>query len=168
MMRWIRWLGNVGLADVPLVGGKNASLGEMRRSFSALGVPVPDGFAVTAEAFRYFLQANALTDRIAATLADRNTALDAVSRSVRAMVTAGTLPPDLADEIRQAYRQLGGGEVAVRSSATAEDLPGASFAGAHETFLNVSGEPERPGPGAGVLCQPLYRARDPVSRRYAY
>lgn len=139
MMHWIRWFSEVGLADVPLVGGKNASLGEMRRTLGALGVPVPDGFAVTAEAFRYFLQANALTDRIAVALATRDTALEAVSQSARAMVTAATIPPDLADEIRQAYRQLGG-EVAVRSSATAEDLPGASFAGAHETFLNVSGE----------------------------
>jgi pyruvate, water dikinase len=149
-MRWIRWFDEVGIGDVALVGGKNASLGEMLRELRGAGVPVPDGFAVTADAFRHFLDANALQSRIAIAVAAHGQAdvasLELRSRAARDLVLSGTLPPDLEAEIRECYRELSrrcsstNSEVAVRSSATTEDLPGASFAGAHETFLNVRGE----------------------------
>jgi pyruvate,water dikinase len=149
-MQWIRQFSEIGIDDIPLVGGKNASLGEMLRELGPLGVPVPDGFAITADGFRHFLIANSLDGKIGALL---NTAepggvadLDAKSEAVRALVLAAEIPHGLADEIVSAYRELSHRcgaeplEVAVRSSATAEDLPGASFAGAHETILNVQGE----------------------------
>ena len=148
-MQWIRWFGDIGIDDVSLVGGKNASLGEMLRELRAAGVPVPDGFAITADAFRHFLKANELEGRIAAALAQGDgtgvAALDVRSRAARELVLSGRLPADLEAEVRQCYRELSRRsasatlEVAVRSSATTEDLPGASFAGAHETFLNVRG-----------------------------
>jgi pyruvate,water dikinase len=149
-MQWIRWFSEIGIDDVPLVGGKNASLGEMLRELEPLGVPVPDGFAITVEGFRHFLRANSLEQRISALLATTGpedvSAIEAKSLAVRELVLGGVIPPDLAEEIRLAYRELSRRcgepalEVAVRSSATAEDLPGASFAGAHETLLNVQGE----------------------------
>ncbi len=147
-MQWIRWFSEIGIDDVPLVGGKNASLGEMLRELAPLGVPVPDGFAITAEGFRHFLRANSLEQKILALLATTKGVADieAKSLAVRELMLAGTIPPDLAEEIRAAYRELSRRcgeaalEVAIRSSATAEDLPGASFAGAHETMLNVQGE----------------------------
>ena len=149
-MQWIRNFSEIGIDDVPLVGGKNASLGEMLRELAPLGVPVPDGFAITADGFRHFLRANALEEKIKALLPATGpqgvTDIDAQSRAVRDLVLSGNIPSDLADEIRTAYGELSRRcgestlEVAVRSSATAEDLPGASFAGAHETMLNVQGE----------------------------
>ncbi|MBK5186861.1 MAG: phosphoenolpyruvate synthase [Gemmatimonadaceae bacterium] len=149
-MQWIRNFSEIGIDDVPLVGGKNASLGEMLRELTPLGVPVPDGFAITAEGFRYFLRANSLEEKLKALLTAAGPQgvadIDARSRAARDLVFSGNIPPDLADEIRTAYGELGRRcgeptlEVAVRSSATAEDLPGASFAGAHETMLNVQGE----------------------------
>ncbi|HSA54962.1 MAG TPA: phosphoenolpyruvate synthase [Gemmatimonadaceae bacterium] len=150
-MRWIRRFAELGIEDVPLVGGKNASLGEMRRELGALGIPVPDGFAVTADAFREFLSANALEARIGELLRGRGADvgdLEQRSDRIRDLVLAGRIPDGIADEIRAAYWELSRTrreaalEVAVRSSATAEDLPGASFAGAHQTLLNVRGEPE--------------------------
>jgi pyruvate,water dikinase len=148
----MRWFSDIDIADVPLVGGKNASLGEMRRELTSLGIPVPDGFAVTAEAFREFLRANQLEGRVAQLLAGRDradlTALERCSDAVRQMMLAAILPNEIASELRAAYRQLSERagveslEVAVRSSATAEDLPTASFAGAHATLLNVRGEAE--------------------------
>jgi pyruvate,water dikinase len=150
-MQWIRQFSEIGIDDVPLVGGKNASLGEMLRELGPLGVPVPDGFAITAQGFRHFLAASSLQEKIAALLDARGSRgvadLEAKSEAVRALVLGAEIPRDLAEEITAAYRELsrrcGAGEleVAVRSSATAEDLPGASFAGAHETMLNVQGEP---------------------------
>lgn len=149
-MKFILWFADIGIDDVPLVGGKNASLGEMLRELAPIGVPVPDGFAITAEGFRHYLRANALDQRIPALLgATRDNAVadvEAKSLAVRELVLEGTMPPDLAAEILASYRELARRsnsdtlEVAVRSSATAEDLPGASFAGAHETMLNVQGE----------------------------
>jgi pyruvate,water dikinase len=149
-VQWIRWFSEVGIDDVALVGGKNASLGEMLRELAPLGVPVPDGFAITAEGFRHFLRANSLEQKIATALSavgpEGVAGIEAKSLAVRELVLSGTMPPDLADEIRAGYRELSSRyaqpmlEVAVRSSATAEDLPGASFAGAHETLLNVQGE----------------------------
>jgi pyruvate, water dikinase len=149
-VQWIRWFSEIGIDDVALVGGKNASLGEMLRELAPLGVPVPDGFAVTAEGFRHFLRANSLEEKIETALSAAGAGgvadIEAKSLAVRELVLSGTIPPDLADEIRAGYRELSRRysqpmlEVAVRSSATAEDLPGASFAGAHETLLNVQGE----------------------------
>ncbi len=135
---------------MPLVGGKNASLGEMLRELAQAGVPVPDGFAITAEAFHHFVDANGMAPRIAELLAahdpDDVAALEVKSRKIREVILAGALPADLQTQILGLYRELGQRyratdlEVAVRSSATTEDLPGASFAGAHETFLNVRGD----------------------------
>jgi pyruvate,water dikinase len=149
-MSFILWFAEIGIDDVPLVGGKNASLGEMLRELTPLGVPVPDGFAVTAEGFRHYLRANSLDQRIptllGATRDDAVADVEAKSVAVRELVLQGTMPPDLVAEILASYRELSRRsnvdmlEVAVRSSATAEDLPGASFAGAHETLLNVQGE----------------------------
>lgn len=145
----VLWFGDVGIGDVGRVGGKNASLGEMRRGLSAAGVRVPDGFATTAAAFRAHLGANGLEPRIAAELdayhGGRSTLQDA-GAAIRRLFLDSEIPEPIASEIRAAYRELArraGREdpaVAVRSSATAEDLPNASFAGQQETFLNVSGE----------------------------
>lgn len=149
---WIRWFSEIGAADVPEVGGKNASLGEMRRQLAALGIPVPDGFAITATAFRTYLRHNDLEDRIRSELASRvshdQSALDHASQRIADAILAGSFPTELQEAIKGAYRELGRRigveqpEVAVRSSATAEDLPRASFAGAHQSFLNVRGVQE--------------------------
>ncbi len=151
-MRWIRFFHEVGLEDVPLVGGKNASLGEMIRELSPLGVKVPGGFATTSEAYWYFLTANGLKEAIAQELKDLDPddpiLLARASRRLRNLILKGEYPEDLEEEIRQAYRTLSqeAGEealpVAVRSSATAEDLPTASFAGQQESYLYVQGEEE--------------------------
>ena len=145
----VRWLEDVGSGDVAQVGGKNASLGEMIRELGKEGVRVPGGFATTAEAYRRFIVANGIEDEIRATLAeldeDRSN-LDSVGRRVRRLFTNGEFPDEIAEDIRGAYGELSERHdvkevhVAVRSSATAEDLPEASFAGQQETFLNVSGE----------------------------
>ncbi len=146
---WIRRFDELCLADVPLVGGKNASLGELRRALAPLGVRVPDGFATTADAYRAFLREaglNAVIDRALAGLdAGDLGQLQAAGRTVRAAILGAELPPPLAEAVRLAYQRLeaehgAGCDVAVRSSATAEDLPEASFAGQQETFLNVRGE----------------------------
>jgi pyruvate, water dikinase len=142
-------LADLSNADVPRVGGKNASLGEMIAALGSEGVRVPDGFATTADAYRRFLRENALEDRIRAQInahRDGEQSLRATGEAIRGLIQGGTLPDDLKDAIRGAYRklakQLGRAEpdVAVRSSATAEDLPEASFAGQLETFLNIRGE----------------------------
>jgi pyruvate,water dikinase len=148
---FVRRLSELTNDDVPQVGGKNASLGEMLGSLGEQGIRVPEGFATTAEAYRAFLEANGLEDRIRdalAGLAADQSNLDQVGRRVRELFTGAQWPPELAEAVREAYRELGrrlGEErvhVAARSSATAEDLPDASFAGQQETFLNVSGEEE--------------------------
>ncbi len=151
-MRWICWFSEIGITDVPLVGGKNASLGEMLRELMPLGVRVPNGYAVTAEAYRYFLDANDLKRRSRDILTgwQRGDVQDLVRRSrrIRNLILKGAYPSDLEAEIVAAYRKLSdraGAEealVAVRSSATAEDLPTASFAGQQETYLHVHGEAE--------------------------
>jgi pyruvate,water dikinase len=146
-MTWIKWFEEVGIEDVPLVGGKNASLGEMYRELSGQGVRVPNGFAVTAEAYRYFLREAVLDRKIAEIIGELNLEdLEDLRRrgnEIRHMILAASLPPDLEAAIRSAYDQLSGNgkpvDVAVRSSATAEDLPDASFAGQQETYLNVQG-----------------------------
>jgi len=135
------------ISDVPKVGGKNASLGEMVRELSGQGVRVPNGFAITADAYQYFLTQNGIKNRIAEILADLDTRdlanLQQRGRLVRQAILDSTIPIPLQEAITEAYLKLGGElsplDVAVRSSATAEDLPDASFAGQQETYLNVRG-----------------------------
>ncbi len=145
-IQWIQWFEEIGIGDVPLVGGKNASLGEMIRELCPKGLKVPNGFAITAEAYRLFLREAKLDQRIRGILADLDTRnmenLQARGRQIRHAILGASLPSELALEILEAYDRLGGGtavDVAVRSSATAEDLPDASFAGQQETYLNVEG-----------------------------
>ncbi|HET7832983.1 MAG TPA: phosphoenolpyruvate synthase [Gallionella sp.] len=137
---------SLGIADIPEVGGKNASLGEMISNLSSSGVNVPGGFATTAQAYRDFLAEGGLAQRIEQTLETLNVddvvALAEAGRNIREWIVAAPLPKRLEDEIRQHYAALaadGDGSFAVRSSATAEDLPDASFAGQQETFLNIHG-----------------------------
>lgn len=137
-------LESLGMTDVERVGGKNASLGEMISELSGLGVSVPGGFATTAQAYRDFLAHEGLADRIREELAGLDTedvdALAETGRRIREWVAAAPLPERLENEIRSAYAAMGDEvSVAVRSSATAEDLPEASFAGQQETFLNIRG-----------------------------
>jgi pyruvate,water dikinase len=135
----------LGMSDVERVGGKNASLGEMISHLARLGVKVPSGFATTAEAFREFLAHQGLAARIEAALANLDiedlTALAQAGARIREWILATPFPPRLEQELVAAWEGLGGDRVAVavRSSATAEDLPDASFAGQQETFLNVRG-----------------------------
>jgi pyruvate,water dikinase len=144
----LAWLKDLRLADLPQVGGKNASLGEMTGALAGAGIRVPGGFATTAEAFREFLAANDLERRIAEKLksldCDDVNALAACGKQIRAWVMEAPFPAELEREIRSFYQQLetqtsGDASFAVRSSATAEDLPEASFAGQQETFLNIRG-----------------------------
>jgi len=137
---------SLGITDIEQVGGKNASLGEMIGNLSASGVCVPGGFATTAHAYRDFLQVNGLDLRIKKALdaLDVNdvTALAKTGGEIRRWISAASLPPKLEEEIRQHYTALAAdsdASFAVRSSATAEDLPDASFAGQQETFLNIHG-----------------------------
>ena len=145
---YIKWFADITIDDVPLVGGKNASLGEMVRELASRGVRVPDGFAITAEAFRYFIREAGIDEKIRKILADLNTRdmanLSERGQAVRHAILSASLPEDLKTLIEEAYRKLQGSspllpDVAVRSSATAEDLPDASFAGQQETYLNVNG-----------------------------
>ncbi|MCL6507774.1 MAG: phosphoenolpyruvate synthase [Bryobacteraceae bacterium] len=147
--RFIRWFGEIGVADVSLVGGKNASLGEMYRELTPRGINIPNGFAVTAEAYRDVLQVGGLAETIRQILSGLDTrdlgSLAERGRRVREAILATPLPPELRHEIVRAYAGLCAEygpetDVAVRSSATAEDLPGASFAGQLESFLNIRGE----------------------------
>ncbi len=134
--------------DLPRVGGKNASLGEMYSAMTGSGVPVPPGFAVTVEAYRAFLAANGLDDKINTLLAEMRAARVPVPETglnIRRLIENGRWPDDVAQAIRVAYADLcaragGRADVAVRSSATAEDLPDASFAGQQDSFLNVTGD----------------------------
>ena len=144
----VRWLNELGMEDVPVVGGKNASLGEMIRHLAAAGVRVPGGFATTAGAYRQFLAQDGLEERIQARLDDLDVEevvrLAETGAQIRAWILAQPFPPGLEAAIDQAYRQASAaagerGSWAVRSSATAEDLPEASFAGQQETLLNVTG-----------------------------
>ena len=144
----VRWFEELGMDDVPQVGGKNASLGEMYQHLTAAGVRVPNGFASTADAYRSFLAQNDLAARIEAELRPLDIedvqSLAATGKQIRGWISAASFPVDLEQAIRSDYARLeqeGGPAVpvAVRSSATAEDLPDASFAGQQETYLNVRG-----------------------------
>jgi pyruvate,water dikinase len=143
----VRWFSSVGMADLEQVGGKNASLGEMISNLASAGVRVPDGFATTADAYRRFVAETGLAERIVEMLSGLDTddveALAAAGERIRSAVVEQALPADLEADIRAAYERLTDGDdqasFAVRSSATAEDLPDASFAGQQETFLNIRG-----------------------------
>jgi len=145
----ILWFSELGIKDVPLVGGKNASLGEMINNLLQKGVNIPDGFATTAPAFFAFLKETELDKKIEEILKDLDTHniknLQIAGKTIRDLILQATLPEQLQKDIAKAYKELSekynteNVDVAVRSSATAEDLPGASFAGQQETFLNISG-----------------------------
>jgi len=144
----VAWLKDLRLADLPQVGGKNASLGEMTDALASAGIRVPGGFATTADAFREFLAANKLGERIDQKLksldCDDVNALTACGKEIRSWFDKAPFPADFERDIRSYYQQVEGQtsaetSFAVRSSATAEDLPEASFAGQQETFLNIRG-----------------------------
>src|SRR6266404_6931907 len=149
--RYIKSLQNVHLTDLPLVGGKNASLGQMINELSAQGIRVPHGFAITIDGYNAYMDYNNLTEQIAnltnqiTDISDLKT-LKKVSEEIRTLIEQGEIPTDLATEIYEAYQELSRYyhedqcDVAVRSSATAEDLPDASFAGQQDTFLHVQGK----------------------------
>ncbi len=149
-MKFIKWFKDLTLADTPLVGGKNSSLGQMVSQLSSEYVQIPQGFAITADAYWYYLERNNLRDPLAHLMAQLTDYQDIahvqkIGRQVRMLILSGTIPADLKEEIAQAYHELSvhykqtDADVAVRSSATAEDLPTASFAGQQETFLNIHG-----------------------------
>jgi pyruvate,water dikinase len=146
---YIVWFSDEGSSEVRRLGGKNASLGEMTRHMRDRGIPVPAGFAVTADAYWAFLDANNLRPEVSAALAElkaQKLPLAAAAKRIREMIARAQFPLAMAEAIMGAYRRLCEGariatlDVAVRSSATAEDLPEASFAGQQESFLNIRGE----------------------------
>ena len=150
MAQFIQWFKDLTLDDVAKVGGKNASLGEMVRNLGSQGIRVPDGFAVTAAGYWHYLNQNNFAPRIKELMASLSNADDMnsvqrVGSQVREFILSGSIPGGLAQEIGGAYQELSsryrqeGCDVAVRSSATAEDLPNASFAGQQSTFLNING-----------------------------
>ena len=138
----IVWFDEVSKEDVATVGGKGANLGEMTKA----KIPVPPGFIVTADAYFDFLEKAKLTDRISRLLKplnpDNSNQLHQIAGQVKQIISDTPIPPEITGEIEQSYKKMGGGLVAVRSSATAEDLPEASFAGQQRTFLNIEGEKE--------------------------
>jgi pyruvate,water dikinase len=145
---FVRWFSELSRSDIAIVGGKNASLGEMIGNLKEAGIKVPGGFATTADAYWNFLEANSLIKRLGTTLGrlkGDGSNLVTIGRAVRKMVFDAELPAPLAEAIRQSYAEMASrsgheiASVAVRSSATAEDLPEASFAGQLETFLNIRG-----------------------------
>jgi pyruvate,water dikinase len=144
----VLWFDEIGIEDVPLVGGKNASLGEMFRELTPQGVRIPNGFAITAAAYHDFVENSGVAARLAEILAGLDTRdiadLQRRGLAARQAILDAELPESLQESILGAYAKLSEGlaapaDVAVRSSATAEDLPDASFAGQQETYLNVSG-----------------------------
>lgn len=146
--KYIRWFEEIGIENVPLVGGKNASLGEMYRELSSEGVKIPNGFAITAEAYRHVVDSAGILDKLKGGMAglDKTDVADLAKRGreARHLILGAGIPDDLWGEIKAAYDKLCDEysphtDVAVRSSATAEDLPNASFAGQQETYLNISG-----------------------------
>jgi pyruvate,water dikinase len=149
--RYVRWFETLNNTEVPLVGGKNASLGEMVRTLKDRGISVPDGFATTALAYWEFLKVNDLSGRIEDLLEEWRQgakSLEETGKAIRRLFLRAHFPQEIAAAISIAYHELGQRyqvndvDVAVRSSATAEDLPDASFAGQQETFLNVTGDQE--------------------------
>lgn len=151
-MRYIRFFDELTINDIAIVGGKNASLGEMYKNLSTKGITVPNGFATTSDAYWLLLEQNGIKDKIASILNDLDTNdtsnLQERGVKIRELILSCAIPKVLEDELTQAYERLskyynvGAVDVAVRSSGTAEDLPDASFAGQQETFLNVSTKEE--------------------------
>ena len=139
-LKVIAWFEEVSKTDIPLAGGKGANLGELTKA----QVPVPPGFIVTADAYFYFLEEAKITEKIRHYLEnlDRKDSkrLEEVASQIKELISEAPMPAEIAEEIKQAYQKMGRGLVAVRSSATAEDLPEASFAGQQRTFLNVHGD----------------------------
>ncbi|WP_019669984.1 phosphoenolpyruvate synthase [Eudoraea adriatica] len=147
MKKYLKYFSEIGIQDVSLVGGKNASLGEMYNELTSQGVNVPNGFAITSHAFWDFLDENSLRNPLQTILTQLDTQtyanLNQIGEKARNLILGGKLSSDLSQKVMEAYRGLSEDEncaVAVRSSATAEDLPEASFAGQHDTFLNIEGE----------------------------
>ena len=145
----ILWLDEINIKDLPLVGGKNASLGEMYNELSKKGVNIPDGFALTTKAYWEFLRANKIDKKLIEIFKNFNPksikSLQEVGKKARKAVLEGEFPPELKENILMAYRKLGekygkNPDVAIRSSGVCEDMPNASFAGQFETFLNIQGE----------------------------
>ncbi|MEM4331577.1 MAG: PEP/pyruvate-binding domain-containing protein [Candidatus Anstonellales archaeon] len=144
-MKYVKWFKELSKKDVAIAGGKGANLGEMIHA----GFPVPDGFVITADGYSYYIEQNGLTniimDILAAIDVNDNNMLQSASERIQDLIMSGAIPKDLEEEILNAYHELNkmeGSEqfVAVRSSATAEDLPEASFAGQQRTYLNVKGD----------------------------
>ncbi len=152
-MNYIKRFDEIGIKDLESVGGKNASLGEMVTQLKSKGIRIPDGFAITADAYWYYIKYNKLLEKMKinmSQLVDISdiSLLQKIGRQLREMIEQGNIPDDLSQEIIKYYHDLSNkyhmdtGDVAVRSSATAEDLPTASFAGQQDTFLNVKGDAE--------------------------
>ena len=148
--KYIRWFEETTIDDIPLVGGKNASLGEMYRELTKKGVRIPNGFSVTADAYWHTLEAGGILDKLKRTMEGLDTSniadLARRGKAARDLILGARIPDDLWEEIKAAYDRLceqygENTDVAVRSSATAEDLPTASFAGQQETYLNIRGYP---------------------------
>ncbi|TSC95915.1 MAG: Phosphoenolpyruvate synthase, partial [Candidatus Berkelbacteria bacterium Licking1014_2] len=139
-MPYIKWFEEIGKKDLSEVGGKGANLGELIKA----GLPVPNGFVVTAKAYFDFLKQAGLAAKIKTLVAnlnpEDNKKLNQISQTIQTAILSGKMPDLIAKEVMAAYEKLGQGEVAVRSSATAEDLPEASFAGQQATFLNINGQ----------------------------
>jgi len=147
-MKYVRWFNEVRIEDVPIVGGKNASLGEMYRELAPKGVKIPNGFAISADAYWHVLNSCGIKDKLEELMQglDKSNVIDLSERGklARELILSAGIPEDLWEEIKLAYDKLSEQygprpDVAVRSSATAEDLPTASFAGQQETYLNISG-----------------------------
>lgn len=149
--KYVKWFEELGIGDVPLVGGKNASLGEMIQNLDAKGVSVPNGFAITAEGYRFLIEESGTMDKIREILSDLDTHdirnLRERGDKVRSVILETEFPKELEEEIIEHYHLMSGKfgyddnpDVAIRSSATAEDLPDASFAGQQETYLNIRGD----------------------------
>ncbi len=149
VVKFIRWFNTLSMKDISLVGGKNASLGQMIQDLASHNIPIPNGFAITADAYWYYLTYNHLEPKIKAILKalkkDDISSLKKIGKKIRTLLAHGVMPDDLASEIVESYELLSKEyktkqcDVAVRSSATAEDLPTASFAGQQETYLNIRG-----------------------------
>jgi pyruvate, water dikinase len=172
----VLWLSDLSRKDGDKVGGKNASLGEMISNLREAGICVPGGFATTATAYWQFIDANELREKISnqlSKLEDDRSNLDAVGKAIRKLIVSGDFPAPLSEAITRGYQDMAAGleredpDVAVRSSATAEDLPEASFAGQLETFLNIQGEAALLDAvkAASPRCSPT--GRSPIGRTTA-
>lgn len=154
----ILWFSEVGKEDIAQVGGKGANLGELTKS----GIPVPNGFCVTAQAYYYFIETTGIKKELEKSLKgidpENNKELNRIATKIKTIILKSDMPEDLAKEIKSAYVKLGGLSVAVRSSATAEDLPEASFAGQQATFLNIMG-PEQVVRAVQKCFASLFEAR---------